>query len=118
MNKMRAISIIWGIFLLSMLLMLTAASKKYLKKIEPYERLENVLENTTQKYVEDKLELEKGTTVIKSEELMDEEYLTELKVNEDNCIGYVVVEYNSDKEYKGYIKCNNYKTKNYDKNLK
>lgn len=118
MNKMKVVSIIWGLFLLSMIFILTAASKKYLKKIEPYERLENVLVSTTKKYVEEKLDIEKGKTIIKTEELFDKEYLKEFKVNEDNCKGYVVIEYNNEKEYNAFIKCNEYKTKDYDKNLK
>ncbi|MBR1414227.1 MAG: hypothetical protein IJ574_06170 [Bacilli bacterium] len=117
MNKMKVISILWGLFLLSMIFILTAASKKYLKKIEPYERLENVLVSTTKKYVEENLDLEKGKTIIKTEELFDKDYLKEFKVDNDNCEGYVVINYENEKEYNGYVKCSEYKTKGYEKNL-
>ena len=49
------------------------------------------------------------------EDLKNSNMLEELKVDDDNCDGYVIVENTGVIEYKAYIKCNNYTTKDYDK---
>ena len=43
--------------------------------------------------------------------------IKEFKVDNDNCEGYVVINYENEKEDTGYVKCSEYKTKGYEKNL-
>ena len=48
------------------------------------------------------------------EELKDSGLIKDLKVNNDKCDGYVIVKKNQlVYEYKGFVKCKEYKTKNY-----
>lgn len=117
MNKLKFVGILWGITLISLLIILTCIGKTYLRKIEPYERMEHTLANSAKTYVDNELDLVKGQTIIKLEELQEANYIKNLKVNNDKCTGYVVVDYQKNaKEYTGYITCQNYKTKGYKNN--
>lgn len=115
MNKFKIISLIWGIILVGLLVILTLFGKVYLRKIEPYERLEINLVNAANNYVDSKLDLQKGTTIIKYSELKDANFIDKLEVKNDKCDGYVKVIKKKNVKYQAYIKCNKYQTKGYEK---
>ena len=83
----------------------------------PYFDLEKTLISKTKSYYESEHSYPaKGQSVkVTFDELKNANLIEELKVNDDTCEGYVKVENNGVIEYKAYIKCNNYTTKDYDK---
>ncbi len=117
MDKMRKYSIIWGIMLFLIVALLTTYGFIYKKKTSVYKDLEAKLVDAEKKYVDaqflypDKNETLKTT----SEELISNGYLDELKIKDQECLGYVVVNFeDSVYQYKGYISCAKYKTKGYE----
>ncbi len=119
LKTMRVIGFIWGGILVIIIFALTIFGFKYNEKINKYEELETKLETAVKQYVDQKfLYPELNNSIkIKFQEIKDEKILEELKTDNDECDGYVVVKNNKDVfEYHTYIRCNDYKTKNYDKN--
>ena len=114
MRKLKYVAFLWTIVLITLLVVLTFVGKKYLKTLEPYERLENKLASVTENYVKNELDLDKGKIIVKLNELQDTNYIDKLETKNDSCTGYVVVKYKNDKEYKAYIKCKEYQTKGYE----
>lgn len=117
MKELRRISIIWGLLLLIIFGALTFFALKWKAKTDPYFDLEKTLISKTKSYYESEHSYPaKGQSVkVTFDELKNANLIEELKVNDDNCEGYVKVENNGVIEYKAYIKCNNYTTKDYDK---
>ena len=115
MKEMRIISIVWGLLLVAVFSVLTFFALKWKNETEPYLNLEESLVSATKKYYESAYSYpNKGEQVtIKYSELKSENAIESLSYNGDECDGYVVVKNNGVIEYNGYIKCNNYTTKNY-----
>ena len=117
MKELRRLSIIWGLLLFAVFSLLTFFALKWKFKTEGYFKLEDKLVNITKSYFETKYSYPKeGEEIIVSyKELKEKELLTELKKDEDECDGYVLVSNKGVIDYKGYIKCSNYTTKDFDK---
>ena len=118
LKKMRIISYVWGSILILLVGGLTAIGFVYKNKIKKYEELENKLEEKIKTYVDEKfIYPEEGKNLkITYEELKDNNYIDNLNINDEECDGYgIVLNDKSTFKYQVYIKCNGYKTKNYDK---
>lgn len=116
MKQMKRLSIIWGALLISIVILLTVFGIIYNKKNKIYTDMENDLENATKKYIEKSFAYPKDNKELRVEysDLKESNLIKELKVDGEKCNGYVIVKNNSMVyEYKGYVKCPEYKTKNY-----
>ncbi len=120
LKKMRIISYAWGTILVVLVTGLTAIGFVYKNKTKKYEALENKLEESIKAYVDQKFIYpeEGGNIKITYQELKSNDAIDKLNIDEEECDGYGIITYEKDVfKYKTYVKCNNYKTKNYDKNL-
>ncbi len=119
LKRMRRISYIWGIVLFLLVSFLTVIGFVYKNKIKKYEALEEKLESVAKSYVDQNFLYPSSSIVVTYEELKSSGMIDELKVDDEECDGYEVVSHvNNTFKYKAYVKCDNYKTKNYDKNNK
>ncbi len=120
LKKMRMISYVWGFLLFLLVAGLTAIGFIYKNKTEKYVKLENKLEENIKAYVDEKfIYPEDGKNVkITYQELKSNDAIDNLNIDDEECDGYgIVLHDGSTFKYQTYIKCNDYKTKNYDKNL-
>ena len=117
MKELKKISIIWGLLLLLIFGLLTFFALKWKTKTTPYFKLEEELVSKTKSYYEiNHAYPTNGNHVnITYQELKDNNMIGELKTENDECDGYVKVENKGVIDYKAFIKCNNYTTKDYDK---
>ena len=117
MKDLKKISIIWGLLLFLIFSFLTFFALKWKAKTTPYFKLEEELVSKTKSYYEmnHSYPAEGNYVIIPYQELKENNMIGELKTNDDECDGYVRVEKNGVIEYKAYIKCNHYTTKDYDK---
>lgn len=117
MEKMQKYSIIWGIMVVIIVALLTLLGFMYKDKTKVYKDLEKKLVEAEKKYVDAKfLYPQSGETLKTShEELINERYLDNLKLEDKECSGYVEVYLDGTVyNYKGYVKCDNYETKGYE----
>ena len=90
---------------------LTTFGFVYKKQIQVYKDKEKELESIAKNYVNDySLYDGRGNLNISKELLVNNDYIEDIKVNEEVCEGYVEVK---DYDFKAYIDCDNYKTKGY-----
>ena len=118
MKDLRKISIVWGLVLFAIFAVLTFFALKWKSKNTPYFSLEDKMVKILQSNYE-------GTygyypTVGQSKnvtlnELRSLQNSDELTIKNEECDGYVRVYNNKVIEYKAYIKCKNYTTKDYEK---
>ena len=120
MRQLKIISIVWGLTLFAIFSVLTFFALKWNAKTDGYIKLEqDMIKNTKTYYESFNKYPEKGEyTLVTAEEIKNKGIMEELKVNDDECEGYVKVEYKNVVEYEAFIKCKKYTTKNYDKYLK
>lgn len=113
---MKKISILWGIVAVGIFSLLTVFGFLYKGKVKEYEALEKKLVEVEKKYADKKfLYPESGDTVKTTlKELKENGLITDFKVKDQECDGYVILSHESTVyEYKGYVKCGDYKTKGY-----
>lgn len=118
LKQMRKVSFIWGFFLVSLVVILTVFCLIYKHKSNDYKDLEKSLVEASKKYVDSKfLYPEESKQIrISFSELKESGVITELKKEEQECDGYVIVKHNGTVfDYYGYIQCPNYETKGYEK---
>ena len=118
MKEMKKLSIVWGILLVLIFGMLTAFGILYTKKVKPYKDMEKNLVDLTKKYVEIEFSYTQNgeVTTITLEQLKAVSLIEELKHDDEVCKGYATIKKNGVAyEYKGYVKCNDYTTKGYQK---
>lgn len=118
LKRMKRISFIWGIFLVLLVVLLTIFGFVYKYKSADYKKVEEQLVETAKKYVEVKFLYpdEKSSVKITLDEMKQDGYAEDLKKDDDLCDGYVILSHDGFVyQYKGYIKCSNYTTKDYDK---
>ncbi|MCI8394541.1 MAG: hypothetical protein HFH86_03560 [Bacilli bacterium] len=118
MKQMQRIKIIWGAFLITLVVMLTFIGFLYKNKSGAYKQLEKELEESAKKYVDARFLYpdEKDFVKISFEEMKSSGFIEELKKDEDVCDGYVIVKHNgSIFEYKGFVSCPKFTTKGYEK---
>lgn len=116
LSKTKTLFIIWAIIVVIVLILLTILGFMLKNNNKEYHELEDKLKVSGEKYgnTEFIYNNEFKTLKITTEEL--ENYIDyDLKVNEDECTGYVEVTYDYAYEYKAFISCNNYTTKGYEK---
>lgn len=116
MKKIQVYTVIWGMVIVSVFVLLTAFGLGYKKKVRVYKALENKIVEAEKKYVDAKFlyPAEKETLKTKAAVLIDNGYMEKLTINDEECDGYAIVTHDSVVyEYKGFIKCKNYKTKGY-----
>ena len=119
MKKVNVLFVIWGLIVITLVVLLTVLGFILKNNNKEYEALEEKLKVSAEKYTSNNFEYpEEGKEIIiKSNTLKKEGLLEELKYKNDVCEGYVVVKTNKVVEYKSYIKCKNYQTKDYEKKL-
>lgn len=118
LKHMKRISIVWGVFLVLLVVLLTIFGFAYKGKASDYKKLEENLVERAKKYVEAKFLYpdEKGSVKITLNEMMQDGFAEALKKDDDNCDGYALLSYDGFVyQYKGFIKCTNYTTKGYEK---
>lgn len=117
MKELKKISIIWGLLLLVIFSLLTFFALKWKAKNSPYFKLEEQLVAKTKSYYEmnHSYPTKDNYVIIPFEELRENNMIDELKIDDDECDGYVKVQNNGVIEYNAYIKCNHYTTKDYEK---
>lgn len=117
LKRMKVISIIWGMFLVALLIIVTVFAFKFKGNSKKYLELGEYFSSKTQEYVEDNnLYPSKDETIkVTKSDLVDNDYIEELVVNNDSCEGFVIVSFKESYEYKAYLKCGKYKSAKYDK---
>ena len=117
MRDLKRISIIWGLLLFAIFAVLTFFALKWKFKNEPYFKLEELIVSKTKSSFEmnHSYPNRDNYVIVPASELKANGMIDELKVENDECDGYVKVYNNGVMEYTGYIKCNNYTSKDYDK---
>ncbi len=109
---------IWGIIVVTIFILLTVFGFTYKNKTKDYKDLEEKLVEAEKKYVDAKFLYpdDKNTIKTNAEVLIKEGFLENTKVKDETCDGYATIQKNGMSfEYKGYVKCKNYKTKGYEK---
>lgn len=117
MKKMNIYLVIWVIIIVILVALLTVFGFLYKDKNKIYKELENKIVEAEKKYVDAKFLYPQGNQVLKTkiEELKNEKYLEDTKVNDEDCTGYIEVYLDGTVyKYKSYIKCDNYETKGYE----
>ncbi len=117
LRRMKIISIIWGMFLVTLFIVITAFAFKFKNNSKKYLELGEYFSSKTQEYVEDNNLYPSNEETIKvtKSDLVDNEYIEELAVDNDICEGFVIVINKKNYEYKAYLKCDKYKSAKYDK---
>lgn len=117
MNKMKIMSVVWGMVIIGIFVLLTLFGFLYKNKTNEYKKLEEILVEASKKYVEKKFSYPEDNQSIKIslEDLKKDSLITEFKVKDDECDGYVTITKKMVFEYIGYVKCSNYTTKDYQK---
>ena len=112
MRQMRRLSIVWGLMLFLIVGLLTTFGIIYNNKNKLYKDMEKSLVAASKKYVDQSFSYpEEGKELqITYTTLKDSGF------NKKECDGYVIVKKKSGVyNYKGYVKCPEYQTKNYAK---
>lgn len=117
MKKENKYMLLWGFLVILLIGLLTAVGFIYKNKTKVYKELETSLVEAEKKYVEAKFLYPQDDTTLKttSEELLNENYIDNMTIDNQECNGYVKVYKDSTVfEYKAFIKCNHYTTKGYE----
>ena len=117
MNRLKRISIIWGIVAVLLFAFLTAIGFIYKNKTQKYTDLDKELVKVTKSYTatDFKFPINGEEIIITFEELKNAGLIDNLKVDNQKCDGYVEVSFNNVTEYKAFIKCDKYTTHNFKK---
>lgn len=118
MKQMKRLSIVWGLLLVAIVALLTTFGILFTKKNKIYTDMEDQLVKGTKKYVERSFDYPKDNKELRIEYkvLKEAGLVSKLSVDKVECDGYSIVKKNGlVYEYKGYVKCPDYTTKNYKK---
>lgn len=110
-------SIIWGMLIVGIFIILTLFGFFYKSKTKEYRALEEKLVEAEKKYADQKFLYPESGMKVKTtlQELKEEGLITDFKVKNQECEGYVILSHESTVfEYKGYVHCGEYKTKGYE----
>lgn len=115
MKRLKIVSVVWGILVVLLFSGLTTIGFIYKKKTAKYKKLEDRLVEVTKKYTATDFNFPKNgdEIIITYKELEERGLIKELKVDKQKCDGYVKLTFNGVTEYKGFIKCEKYKTHNF-----
>ncbi len=114
-KKTKILFIVWGVLVLSLIVVLTIIGLKFKFNEEKYENLEDRIEKAAELYVYNSgMRLNKAIKIT-SDELIKNGYLKDFNYDKDVCTGYVLVyqEPDLDYEFEPFIKCGSYKTLGY-----
>lgn len=116
MKNRNRLFIVWGVLVVLIVVGLTVLGFMMKSKFNEYDEVEKKLLDSGIKYIDIKFLYPEGKDIVKvtSEELIQNEFLDELKYHDDECTGYVTVKLAKVYQYKAYIKCGNYTTKGYE----
>ena len=117
MKTLNRIAILWGILLIIVFGVLTFFGLQWKAKTSGYFALETkIVDATKSYYTKDHSYPEEGNSVyITLDNLKEDNIIDDLSYNDDECDGFVIVKHDKVITYTGYIKCHNYKSKDYDK---
>lgn len=118
MNKIKTLYIVWGIVVIIVIALLTAFGFMYKNKTSSYKELEKEIAAASKRYVEIQFSYPAAGESIKvpAEKLIEKDLIGELKINDEVCTGYAIISRPATVyEYKGYVSCENYQTKGYEK---
>ena len=116
MERMKTMTVIWGMMVISIVLVLTFIGFTYNKKLKDYQAFENKLGKVSEKYVDENTLIKEDTKKIKIniKDLKKKGYIDKLEVNKNKCNGYVLVEVTKeDIDYQAFIDCGKYQTEGY-----
>lgn len=118
MIKFRKFTISWGIILVLIFILFTSYSFKLDKKINEYRGLENTFASKVAEYNDANKIYPYSIEVmnVTASEAIEKGIITDLRINNDVCDGYVTISNDDIVVYTPYISCKNYTTKGYDKN--
>lgn len=108
--------VVWGVLVLVLIGLLTTLGFMLKKHNSNYLDLENKLVASAENYVSNISFANREELKITKEELLENNYIDNLKYKDDICDGYVLINFQEKITYKAYILCKNYKTRDYDKN--
>lgn len=116
MDKMKKTSIVCISLVVMLFATLVAIGLIYKNKSKKYKDLENKLVEITKTYTASDFNFPLNTEeiVITYEELKNAGLIKKLEVEGQKCNGYVIMTFDNVTEYKGYIKCDKYKTHKFD----
>ena len=120
MKQMRVISIVWGGILVLLVVLLTLFGFKLKDKNLKYKELEKKLVTISEEYVELKTYYPQGEDKLKItwEDLVSSDIIDEDELEKNKCNDAYIMVYLKDMVYHfdAYLKCDEYTTKNYNKN--
>lgn len=117
MNKMKKMYAIWGIIVVLVFALLTAFGFLYKNKSSVYKDLEEKLVNAEKKYADAKFLYPQNSEIVKvtAKEMIEFGALDSLEKDGKSCDGYATIQKKGTVfEYKGYVSCENYKTKGFE----
>lgn len=117
MRKTNILFILWGAIVIGIITGLTILGFLLEKMNNNYKKLEEKIKDSAIKYSESESLYPEGINEIKvtKDELVENDFLDELKIKEDICDGYVTIKLDEVYQYDAYIKCKKYTTKGYSK---
>lgn len=108
--------VVWGLLVLVLIGLLTTLGFMLKKHNSNYIDLEYKLVASAEDYVSNISFTNREVLKITKEELLENNFIDNLEYKNDVCDGYVLVNFQEKITYKAYILCNNYKTRDYEKN--
>lgn len=120
MDKLKKVSVIWGIVAVLLFAFLTTMGFMYKNKTKKYKNLEKKLVEVTKSYTatDFNFPVNGKNIIITYNELHDNNMIDKLEVDSKKCDGYVKLTFDNVTEYKAYIKCDKYQTHGFEgKNL-
>ena len=117
MKRFRKFTIVWGIILVAIFVLFTMYSFKLDKKIKKYHDLEEYFDTSVAEYNNAKKDYPQTIEVINFSlsDAIEKGIVSELKIDNDICDGYVKIANDEVVTYTPYISCKNYTTKGYAK---
>jgi len=119
MKKFRIFIVVWGVVLVVIFCLFTILSINVSKKLKEYHNLENYFAdkvaeyNNTNGIYPETIEV----LTINLNEAIEKGIVSELRISDDTCDGYVSISNDSGVVYIPYIKCKNYVTDGYSEEM-
>lgn len=118
MDKMKKTTIICISLVILLFIALLSIGIIYKNKSKKYKNLENLLVEKAKTYTatDFNFPLNREEIIITFKEMKNAGIIKNLEIENQKCDGYVIMTFNNVTEYKGYVKCDKYKTHNFDSN--
>ena len=117
MDKMKKLSIIWGVIVIVLIIFLTSVGFIYKNKSQKYKDLEKELVEIVKTYTSSNFNfpVNEENNIITVDELRENGLIDKFEVEKQKCDGYVQVSFDNVTKYKAYINCDKYKTHGFEK---